>query len=87
MTAPTTTESDRATELIAEIFMGKPEDPSALYDEAREIGDGVHFFAPANAFLAFRYDDVQTIAVDPNFSSDFVDQWPIAIRDPENPED
>ena len=86
MTAPTTTDSDRATELIAEIFKGKPEDPSALYEEAREIGDGVHFFAPANAYLAFRYDDVQTIAVDPNFSSDFVDQWPIA-RDPGNTDD
>jgi cytochrome P450 len=86
MTTPTTTESGRASDLIAEIFAGKPEDPSPLYDEAREIGDGVHFFAPANAFFAFRYDDVQTIAVDPNFSSDFVDQWPIA-RDPQNSDD
>jgi len=77
MTASTTVASDRATELIAEIFMGKPEDPSPLYDEVREIGDGVHFYAPANAFFAFRYDDAQTIGRDPNFSSAFFDEWPV----------
>jgi len=80
--AGTTVASDRATELMAEIFQAKPENPESLYDEVREIEDGVHFYAPANAFFAFRYHDVQTIAREPNFSSDFLDQWPAGLHDP-----
>jgi cytochrome P450 len=74
------------TELIAEIFAGRPDDPAALYDEVREIGDGVHFFAPADAFFAFRYDDVLTISRDPNFSSEFLDHWPLGMPDAAHPD-
>ena len=78
--------SDRATELISEMFMGKPEDPAPLYDELLELGDGVHFFAPANAYFAFRYDHAQTIGRDSNYSSAFFDMAPMSIHDSDDPE-
>jgi len=80
--AGTTVVSDRATELIAEIFAGRPENPAPLYDEVRELGDGVHFYEPGDAYFAFRYADVQRIARDTTFSSDFLDQWPRGLHDP-----
>ncbi|MDV6247443.1 cytochrome P450 [Rhodococcus opacus] len=85
--AEVTDVSARAIELISEIFAGKPEDPAPLYDELRELGDGVHYFPPAQAWFAFRYDDAQTIARhDGIFSSDFFDQAPMGIHDPNDPE-
>ena len=76
----------RATELIAEIFAGHPEDPAPLYDEVREIEDGVHFFAPADGFFAFRYEDALAVARDPNFSSDFLDHWPPGLPEATDPQ-
>ncbi|MGW5515073.1 cytochrome P450 [Nocardia africana] len=85
--AEATDVSARAIELISEIFAGKPEDPAPLYDELRELGDGVHYFPPAQAWFAFRYDDAQTVArQDGVFSSDFFDQAPMGIHNPEDPE-
>jgi cytochrome P450 len=78
--------ADRTTQLISEIFAGKPEDPAPLYDEVREIGDGVHLFPPANGYFAFRFEDAQKVARDPVFSSDFFDQAPMAIHDPSDAE-
>ncbi|MER6936142.1 cytochrome P450 [Nocardioides sp. NPDC127514] len=86
----TTTEptlgADRATELMAELFAGKPEDPTPLYNELRELGDGVHYFGPANGYFVFRFDDDQVVARDAAFSTDFFDQAPMAIHDPSDPE-
>lgn len=82
----TTLGADRATQLISEIFAGKPEDPAPLYDEVRELGDGVHFFSPVNGYLAFRYDDAQKVARDAAFSTDFFDMAPMSIHDPSDPE-
>lgn len=79
--------SARVNELIGEVFMGKPANPAPLYDELRETGDGVHFFAPANAWFAFRFEDVARIGrEDDIFSSDFFDQAPMGIHDPTDPE-
>ena len=84
---PATTASTRVTELMSEILQGKPEDPAPLYNELRETGDGVHFFAPADGWFAFRYDHVQRIGREDNiFSSDFFHQAPMGIHDPEDPE-
>ncbi len=82
----TTSPAERATELLAAMFAGSSEDPSSLYDEARELGDGVHLFTPANLYLAFRYDDVQAIAREPVFSCDYFDTGGASIHDPANAE-
>jgi cytochrome P450 len=82
----TTSPAERATELLAAIFAGSSEDPSPLYDEARELGDGVHLFSPMNLYFAFRYDDVQAIAREPAFSCDYFDTGGASIHDSANAE-
>lgn len=77
----------RADSLLSELFGGAVEDPYPLYEELRELGDGIHFSDYANAYVVCRYDDVRRIGSDPQvFSSDLFWQSPQSAHDPSDPE-
>ncbi len=73
--------------LASSLFDGSVADPYPVYEELRELGDGIHWAPPANAFVVCRYDDVRSVASDPGlFSSDLFWDTPQSIHDPGNAE-
>jgi cytochrome P450 len=79
--------SDRAAVLMAELFSGTVQDRHAVFDELRELGDGVHWAEAPQAYAVFRYDDLRRIGASPElFSSDIFQLAPISWHDPGNPE-
>jgi hypothetical protein len=77
----------RADELVASLFDGSVADPYPVYEELREIGDGIHWAADAHGYLVCRYDDVRAIGSDPGlFSSDVFLLAPLSFNDPAKPD-
>ncbi|WP_433204907.1 cytochrome P450 [Nocardia sp. CA-107356] len=61
----------QATEVFAELFGGVVQDPFPLYNELRELGDGIHFVEALQGFMVTRYADVRRIGIDhKTFSSE-----------------
>jgi hypothetical protein len=62
-------------------------DPYPIYADLREQDEGVHFLAPLNIWIAFRYDDVMRLARErQRWSSDlFVEGTGFAMHDKTDP--
>ncbi|MFC0452344.1 cytochrome P450 [Rhodococcus jostii] len=83
----TESESARASALLHALFSGSVTDPYPLYEELRELGDGIHWSDDMHAYAVFRYEDVRKIGSDPGlFSSDVFWQSPQSFHDPDNSE-
>jgi len=88
----TNTQSDSLTDstaadLMLRLLDGTVQDPFPIYDDLRELGDGLHWFAPMNMAVATRYDDVRRIATDHGtFSSDTFWTSPAGMHDPNDAE-
>lgn len=68
---PVQQSTPRARELMTALFEGDVQDPYPLYDELREIGDGIHWADQLQAYIVCRYDDVRRIGSEyTTFSSD-----------------
>ncbi len=81
------TTDSRASEALHELFIAPTHDPFPLYDELRELGDGVHYIDGMGAYIAFRYADVLQIARDPElFSNDYFLAAPPGMHDPDDAE-
>lgn len=77
-------EADR---LLGDLFGGAVQDPFPLYDELRELGNGVHHVAAMDAVLVTRYDDAKRVGLDAKtFSSDVFATTAPGIHDPSDPE-
>lgn len=88
MTAGSVQESTpRAQELMRALFGGEVQDPYPVYEELRELGDGIHWSQDLQAYMVSRYEHVRKIGSDPRtFSSDlFYDSAPSA-HDPSDSE-
>jgi cytochrome P450 len=80
----TASEADR---IISQFASGGIEDPTPLYDEVRELGDGVHWSSTLNGWVVTRHADIYEQCMDPaRFSSDFFWEMPTGIYDPESAE-
>lgn len=78
---------DRAAAAVDELFGGVTQNPFPLYDELRELGDGIHLVPAMDGVLVTRYDDVRRIVADHRtFSSDYFETAPPGIHDPSDPE-
>jgi cytochrome P450 len=76
-----------ATVLMLRLLDGSVQDPFPVYDEIRELGDGVHWFGPMQAAVTTRYDDVRRIARDHDtFSSDTFWTTGAGMHDPADAE-
>ncbi len=73
--------------ILGELFGGAVADPFPLYDELRELGDGIHRFDLLNGHMLTRYAAGRIVASDPRtFSSDVFFTTPPGIHDPNDPE-
>ena len=78
---------DRSMEALAEVMLMGAADPFPIYNELRELDDGVHYLEELNANFAFRYDDVLRTGKEyETFSSDGFWQSPSSVHDPADPE-
>jgi hypothetical protein len=85
-THPTNVTEARASEIARGLFDGT-KDPYPLYDELRELGDGIHWVEQTKAYIVCRYADVRTAASDPSrYSSDLFWDSPQSRHDPSDPE-
>lgn len=76
-----------AADKLNELFFGGIEDPFPLYNELREMDDGVHRFEPMGGYVVFRYDDVRALALDHDtFSSRIFWDSPPGQHDPGDPD-
>ncbi|MFF2085393.1 cytochrome P450 [Nocardia sp. NPDC058176] len=83
-TARTTAAADL---LIGKLFGGAVEDPFPLYDELRELGDGIHVLEGLNAHMITRHADVRRISGDhKTFSSEIFEGSSPSIHNPDDPE-
>jgi cytochrome P450 len=61
-----------SNELVSAIVSGGVQNPFPLYDDLRELDQGVHWADELGGWLCTRYDDVRRIYTDPEtFSSDY----------------
>jgi len=80
-------ETPRASELCSSLFSGALADRFPVYEELRELGDGIHWAEEAQGYVVTRYEDVRQIGSEPGtFSSDVFWQTPQAIHDPDDSE-
>jgi len=80
-----TTESSKSSpgELIATIVKGGVQDPFPLYNELRELDEGVHWAEELGGWLCTRYHDVRRIYTDPGtFSNDYYSDLSEAMYGP-----
>lgn len=76
-----------ADEILGELFGGTASDPFPLYDELRELGDGIHRCDLIGGHIVTRYADCRQIGSDPKtFSSDVFATTAPGIHDPSDPE-
>ena len=75
------------SEIFDDLFGGVVMDPFPLYDELREIGDGIHFSELLQSYVVTRHADARRIGSDHRtFSSDIFAITPAGIHDPNDPE-
>jgi cytochrome P450 len=76
-----------ATALMTSLLDGSVSDPFPVYDEIRELDQGVHRYDPIQWVVATRYEDVRRIGTEhENFSSETFWTSPPGIHDPTNAE-
>ncbi|MDY6998958.1 MAG: cytochrome P450 [Actinomycetota bacterium] len=76
-----------ADEILGELFGGAASDPFPLYDELRELGEGIHRCDLIGGHILTRYADCRQIGSDPKtFSSDMFATTAPGIYDPDDPE-
>lgn len=76
-----------ADEILGELFGGTASDPFPLYDELRELGDGIHRCDLIGGYILSRYADCRQIGSEPRmFSSDIFATTAPGIHNPEDPE-
>jgi cytochrome P450 len=77
----------RASEIARGLFDGTGKDPYPLYDELRELGDGIHWVEQTKAYIVCRYADVRRVASDPSlYSSDLFWDSPQSMHDAADPD-
>jgi cytochrome P450 len=87
MTTRIESPGSRQAELLSSLFDGSVADPYPVYEELRELGDGIHWAEDAEGYIVCRYEDIRTIGGDADlFSSDVFWQTPQSVHDPANPE-
>src|SRR5271170_5338962 len=76
----------RGAELLSSLLDGSVADPYPVYEELRELGDGIHWSEEMQAYVVCRYEDVRKIGADASvFSSDVFLQSPQSVHDPADP--
>jgi cytochrome P450 len=77
-------EADR---IITKFASGGIQNPMPLYNQIREIGDGVHWSTTLNAWVVTRHADLYEQCLDPiRFSNDYYWEMPTGIYDPNSAE-
>jgi cytochrome P450 len=85
-TSTTSAPCRAADEILGELFGGATQDPFPLYDELRELDDGIHRLELMSGYTVTRYSDARLIGTDPaTFSSDTFD-LSAGIHDPSDAE-
>lgn len=76
-----------AADLVGLLMGGTIQDPFPLYDELRELDDGVHRLGIANTVVITRHSDVRYVASNvPTFSNDYFADTAPGVHDPSDPE-
>jgi cytochrome P450 len=77
-------EADR---IITKFASGGIQNPMPLYNEIREIGNGIHWSTTLNAWVVTRHADIYEQCLDPaRFSNDYYWEMPTGIYDPNSAE-
>lgn len=88
MSATLEPRSDTTTdplEILGALMGGEVADPYPLYDELRELGDGIHRVDLLGGWLFTRYADARAVQADhETFSSDVWETSPLSVHDPDD---
>lgn len=72
-------------EVLGALMGGEVADPYPLYNQLREIGDGIHRVDLLGGWLFTRYADAKAVQADhETFSSDVWEDSPLSVHDPED---
>jgi hypothetical protein len=77
---------ERGTSILSQIVVGGLQDPFPLYEELRELDDGVHWCAELQGWVATRAADIRHMGEDPEtYSNDMGAASGATAHDPSDP--